>query len=91
MTARLITDSDFNPSCPLILPLMASVFHSLGQILCGEEGEPTAPTAIASNLNEVLRGGLPQSRVNATDCYLSLANSPSSLAVKDLHRLPCLG
>ena len=35
-----LTDSDYNPSCPLILPEMASVFHSLAQILCGEEEEP---------------------------------------------------
>jgi hypothetical protein len=34
------TDSEFSPSCPLIFPEMTSVFHSLGQILRGPEGEP---------------------------------------------------
>ena len=32
------TISDSKLSCPQILPDNASVFHSLGQILCGEEG-----------------------------------------------------
>ncbi len=37
---QLILIAILIPLVPLILPEMASVFHSLGQILCGEEGEP---------------------------------------------------
>jgi hypothetical protein len=33
------TDSDFNPTCPVIFLEMASVFRLLGQSLRGEEGE----------------------------------------------------
>lgn len=32
--SRAVTDSDFNPSPSLIVPEMASVFHSLGEFLC---------------------------------------------------------
>lgn len=61
------TDSNCNPACPPILPEMASDFHSLGQILCGEQEEPSPPDR---NVSEWL-ANLP-----AKDVCSWLGNSP---------------
>jgi hypothetical protein len=63
---QILTDSDSNLSCPLIFPEMTSVYHPLGQILCGEEGEARPSHAqYAFSADQTLRGvcGLDGTRI----------------------------
>jgi hypothetical protein len=71
------TDSDSNLSCPLIFPEMTSVYHPLGQILCGEEGEPRQ-YAFPLELGQVTLDGPKKRRLSrsARVARLTMATTP---------------